>query len=102
MTIFTQEEVFVNYDNVAKIQCYGDVVEDEQMGTVDVAVIKAVLVNRKKVTLGYYAEADQLEEVMSDLMQWLNEKNDYKQVFKMPAPKLYVDEENPEEQSEKE
>ena len=48
MTIFTQEEVFVNYDNVAKIQCYGDVVEDEQMGTVDVAVIKAVLVNRKK------------------------------------------------------
>ena len=97
MTIFTQDEVFVNYDNITKIQCYGDVIEDEEIGSVDVAVFKASLVGGKKVVLGYYAEVEQFDEVMKDLTQWLNEKNDYKLVFKMPAPELYVDKESPDE-----
>ena len=35
MTIFTQDEVLVNYDHVTKIQTYGDVYSDDEIeGTV--------------------------------------------------------------------
>lgn len=103
MTIFTQDEAFVNYSNVTKIQCYGDVAAVSDDETVDVIVIKAHLTTGKKVNLGAYAEQDQLDEVLSDLTQWLNEKNDYKQLFRMPAPKLYVESpEDSEAASEKE
>lgn len=92
MTIITQDEVFVNYDHVVKIAVYGDTVNDEEAGTVDVAVVKAHLDTGKKAVLGVYAEADQLDDVLKDFTHWLGESDAYKQVFTMPAPQLYVPE----------
>lgn len=98
MTIITQDEVFVNYDHVAKIAVFGDVVEDEEVGAVDVAVLKAHLDTGKKVVLGVYAEADQLDEVLKELTQWLGKSSG--SVFTMPSPQVYVDETDMSENSE--
>lgn len=99
MTIFTQDEVLVNYDHVTKIQTYGDVYSDDEIEDIDVAVIKAHLDTGKKVVLGFYADVDQYDEVLKDLVQWLNEKNDYKLVFRMPMPtvSISIEEDNPTE-----
>ena len=97
MTILTQDEVFVNYDHVVKIQCSSDYAEIEPTVPMDVAVVKAYLDTGKKVILGVQPEQEQFEEVMADLTKWLNEKNDYKQVFEMPDPQIFIDDEDEEE-----
>lgn len=91
MTILTQNETFVNYDHVMKIACFSDQVD---LGTgipSIVSVVKAYLDTGRKIKLAIYTEPLQFEEVMKDFEAWLNEKNDFHQVFEFPEMEIFPD-----------
>lgn len=91
MTILTQDETFVNYDHVIKIACFSDQVD---LGTgipSIVSVVKAYLDTGRKIKLAIYTEPLQFEEVMKEFETWLNEKNEYHQVFEFPEMEVFPD-----------
>lgn len=97
MTILTQENVIVNYQNVISIAAFqvdGEI--DDKPVTLFELSAKTVLSlktpnyqedsddDENEIKLGDYSTQEKLEAVMKALTNWLNERSDYNCIFTMP------------------
>lgn len=93
-TIFTQENVLVNYANVICINPMEIVAttDDGETITVYELAAKTVELNQSKtddepsnmISLGVYSTKEKLINVMSELMAFINNPADYNRLFRMP------------------
>lgn len=113
MTIVTQDDVFVNYRYVKLIKFYaGELNDGENIQEVYqvVAVIHGKDFDEEKskeeseeskkneITLGYFDTNEAAQKVYADMRKWLNEKNDYRQLFEVPNFDFLLEEKSKESQ----
>ena len=103
--ILTQNFTIVSLNGLREINLYGGVVEVEKNDgkkaneEIDMIEVSAQFDStgadsendNGSVSLGLYFTEEEAASVMSSLADWLNEKNDYGRVFRMPQTDLKDD-----------
>lgn len=83
MTILTQDLTFINFDYIKSIAVMGGVIETPDGKELDALELSATLTDTSEIPLGIFYTEEQIKKVIEELSLWLNEKNDYRQLFKI-------------------
>lgn len=88
--ILTQDMTIVGLEHIMTIGLLGGTVTNDKTGKTDDAIAVTAALDQEytegetDIDLGYYLSDEKANEVMEELVSWLNEKNEYRRVFRMP------------------
>ena len=87
--ICTQDMTIIGLQHILTIELLGGTITNNKGDSSDAIAVTAALdqeytEGETDIDLGYYFSEEKAVEVMGELVAWLNEKNDYRRVFRMP------------------
>lgn len=88
--IYSQDYVLVGLSHVIDIHLDNGTITNEdtkesKQAFAITAITDQIIENEPyEITLGFYFTEQQVLSVMENIVAWLNEKNDYHRVFRMP------------------
>lgn len=88
--ILTQDMTIIGMEHIMTIELLGGTVTNDKTGKTDDAIAVTAALDQEytegetDIDLGYYFSEEKAVGVMDELVSWLNEKNEYRRVFRMP------------------